>query len=387
MSRRPARRLPRALDVLRRRREHPRPRTSTPRSGRGLREIRMVDHVRASTTWVPEFLAAVARELPRPRGSTVRTGVEAKILDATGRARRPAEAWRSARRPDARPDRRPPVPRPRRPVEPARDPSSGSTPGSRSPTRSTCWSTADPGDAAHRPGQLAHPFSILPKIGLTESDLPDELLDALGRRRGADGHARRGQREVALPGPAGPSRLRWPPASRSSPSTDSHVATDVGALRLGPRRLRDADHGHLDVPDAVDRASSCCWSASAPSRSSPTLPVPAGARSTPSATTTARPRRTCRASPSSCRPGTRAPCIAASLDRLMSLEYPPDEPARLRRRRRQHRRHPRRGPRQGGAVRRPDRAPAPRAGRRRARRTRSTTASGRRSTTTGCRRC
>ena len=49
----------------------------------GLGEIRMVDHVRRSTTWVPEFLAAVARE-PRPEALVVHTGVEAKLLDATG---------------------------------------------------------------------------------------------------------------------------------------------------------------------------------------------------------------------------------------------------------------------------------------------------------------
>ncbi len=49
----------------------------------GLTEIRLVDHVRQSTTWVPEFLAAVAAA-PRHEGLTVRTGVEAKILNARG---------------------------------------------------------------------------------------------------------------------------------------------------------------------------------------------------------------------------------------------------------------------------------------------------------------
>ena len=49
----------------------------------GLREIRMVDHVRASSTHVPDMLAAVAA-LPAVEGLRVLTGVEAKILDVAG---------------------------------------------------------------------------------------------------------------------------------------------------------------------------------------------------------------------------------------------------------------------------------------------------------------
>jgi putative hydrolase len=52
-------------------------------SAAGLRAVRLTDHVRASTTWVPEFLAAVAAERV-PDGLTVLTGVEAKLLDASG---------------------------------------------------------------------------------------------------------------------------------------------------------------------------------------------------------------------------------------------------------------------------------------------------------------
>ena len=56
----------------------------------GLRELRMVDHVRVSTTYVPEFLAAV-RALPTVDGLVVLTGVEAKILDASGAVDAPPE--------------------------------------------------------------------------------------------------------------------------------------------------------------------------------------------------------------------------------------------------------------------------------------------------------
>ena len=59
-------------------------------SGAGLATLRLTDHVRASTTWVPEFLSAVRAERV-PDGLTVLTGVEAKLLDAAGRVDTPAD--------------------------------------------------------------------------------------------------------------------------------------------------------------------------------------------------------------------------------------------------------------------------------------------------------
>lgn len=53
-------------------------------SAAGLATVRFIDHVRVATAWVPEFLAAVAAE-PVPDGLTVLTGVEAKMMDASGR--------------------------------------------------------------------------------------------------------------------------------------------------------------------------------------------------------------------------------------------------------------------------------------------------------------
>ena len=64
----------------------------------GLTELRLVDHVRTSTSWVPEFLTAVAAltaadERARPDDGPeliIRSGVEAKILDSTCRLDLPA---------------------------------------------------------------------------------------------------------------------------------------------------------------------------------------------------------------------------------------------------------------------------------------------------------
>ena len=49
----------------------------------GLTQIRLIDHVRQSTTWVPEYLAAIAALKPVD-GLSILTGVEAKILNAAG---------------------------------------------------------------------------------------------------------------------------------------------------------------------------------------------------------------------------------------------------------------------------------------------------------------
>ena len=172
----------------------------------GLREIRMVDHVRVSTTYVPEFLAAV-RALPPVEGLTVLTGCrgqDARRLRGRRRAARGARRARDADGSGPGPAGRPPGARARRTLEPARAPASGSTAG------------LDPADlvemlvtatirAMHAVGraQLAHPFSILPKIGLTEDDVPDQLLDALGEAAVATGTLVEVNEKWHCPGPAG----------------------------------------------------------------------------------------------------------------------------------------------------------------------------------------
>jgi putative hydrolase len=75
--------------------------------------------------------------------------------------------------------------------------------------------------------QLAHPFSLLPKIGLAEDDVPDELLDALADVLVATGTPVEVNEKWRCPGP----RVvgRWHAAGVALvASTDAHVATDVG---------------------------------------------------------------------------------------------------------------------------------------------------------------
>jgi len=126
-----------------------------------LDTLRLIDHVRASTTWVPDFLAAVAAESV-PESLEVLTGVEAKMMDVTGRLDIP----------DGLGDltvviadhQFPGTDGPWSPDEVKRRFARRKlSPANAVAMLFEAYSAAMRG----RPGsQLAHPFSILPKIGL-----------------------------------------------------------------------------------------------------------------------------------------------------------------------------------------------------------------------------
>ncbi len=129
----------------------------------GLTTLRLVDHVRQSTTWVPEYLAAV-RALRVPDGLTVLSGVEAKILDAAGSLDIPVlpEGIDRILIADHQFPGTDGLPRP---LDRARSDRRGVGPG----RRAGSVRRRAHRDHASVPGnQLAHCFSILPKIGLSE---------------------------------------------------------------------------------------------------------------------------------------------------------------------------------------------------------------------------
>ena len=195
----------------------------------GLREVRMVDHVRVCTTYVPEFLAVV-RALPPVDGLTVLTGVEAKILDASGAVDAPPEVLAALGTPSG-PDRvllaDHQVPGPDGPWSPRT-------------TRERIAAGLAAADvlemlvtatirAMHAVGraQLAHPFSVLPKIGLTEDAVPDQLLDALAEAAVATGTPVEVNEKWHCPGPRVTGRLSAAGVLLVA-STDAHQAADVG---------------------------------------------------------------------------------------------------------------------------------------------------------------
>lgn len=188
----------------------------------GLTTLRLVDHVRRSTTWLPEYVSAVAA-LRVPEGLTVLTGVEAKILDTAGEL-------------DV-----PPMPSTIDRILIA----DHQFPGSQGPVGPTevrqklaaGWSATDALDdlvtalirtMERYPGnQLAHCFSILDKVGLSESHLGRERLEAWASTAKATDTLVEVNEKWGCPSPATLSALQRAGVTLVA-STDSHVSDTVG---------------------------------------------------------------------------------------------------------------------------------------------------------------
>ena len=193
---------------------------------RGLRTICMTEHVRAGTSWLPEFVSAVAGLRP-PAGLAVRTAVEAKILDMTGRLDLPGDL--SGIDLVLIADHQ--FPADVGPVDPAalgRDLADGAV----SPADVLeCLAEATANAASTvRTGILAHLFSVLPKVGLSEDDVPDALLSWLARRLRDAGAVAEVNEKWSCPAPrtvAALARAGVPLVA----SSDSHHSSDVGSYR------------------------------------------------------------------------------------------------------------------------------------------------------------
>ncbi|MEZ4400512.1 MAG: PHP domain-containing protein [Kofleriaceae bacterium] len=148
----------------------------------GLARLGCVDHVRRDSAWLPAFVAAV-REAQATTAIELRLGVEAKFLDGHGRLDVPADLAGVARVYAA--DHQVPF-----------------GDGCHSPRQVRTWLTtgevtaaaivttlvdATLAAAASYPLVVAHLWSVLPKIGLSEDDVAEVEL-----RRLADGLARAG---------------------------------------------------------------------------------------------------------------------------------------------------------------------------------------------------
>ena len=190
---------------------------------RGLHTIGLVDHVRSDTLWLPDFVSAV-RRLRSQSPLDVSCGVEAKMLDTTGRLDVPPSLagvdWIVAA------DHQ--VPLGREPQPPA------------TVRRMIADGEIDPIEvldnlleataaAAERYDNvlIAHIFSVLPKCGFDETMVADTDVTALGHRL-----ARAGARvEIS-------ERWRCPSARVAKllhaagvelvASTDSHRAATIG---------------------------------------------------------------------------------------------------------------------------------------------------------------
>ena len=189
----------------------------------GLTALGCVDHVRAGTDWVPDYVAAVNR-LRAETAVALRCGIEAKLMDTTGALDLPhdidgVDAIYAA-------DHQVPLESgPTHPREVRERISAGDLTAA-GVIDALLTSTAR---ALERPQRvvIAHFLSILPKIGLTEADVPAEGLERL-----AEAAARTGQ-EIEIS-----ERWRCPSAATLRPfaargvpivlSTDSHKRGTIG---------------------------------------------------------------------------------------------------------------------------------------------------------------
>lgn len=188
----------------------------------GLTTVRLVDHVRQSTPWVPDYLAAVSA-LRVPDGLTVLTGVEAKILDASGSLDIP-ELPAGIDRILIADHQFPGIDGPLGPSA-VRERIDGG------------WATDDVLDQLvsaliasmrrHPGNQLAHCFSILPKIGLSEDDLGQDRVSAWAKAAAETDTMVEVNEKWGCPGIPLLDALRDAGAEIVA-STDSHIARDVG---------------------------------------------------------------------------------------------------------------------------------------------------------------
>lgn len=141
----------------------------------GLRSWGLSDHVRHDSTWLPEYATAV-RSLHRD-GLQIHCGVETKIMDTTGRLDLPSDLPLLDYLLIA--DHQfPGVDGPEHPSSVRDRLAAGHTTPS-AVVEQLVEATAAALRSSPLPATVVHPFSLLPKCGLDEELVTDELLDVL----------------------------------------------------------------------------------------------------------------------------------------------------------------------------------------------------------------
>ena len=204
---------------------------------RGLRAICLTEHVRRDSAWVPQFLAAVGALRPVP-GLDVRAGVEAKILDRAGRLDLPDGLAQADAGLDVVLIADHQFPGETGPVHPRemRDALLGGLVTAGEVIDCLIDATAGALTAADRP-QLAHMFSILPKMGLDESNVPDHAVAHLARQARIAGARLEVNEKWSCPS-ARVVRAFAKAGVHLAASTDSHDCRDIGVY-AAVRRIAD----------------------------------------------------------------------------------------------------------------------------------------------------
>lgn len=190
----------------------------------GLRTLTCVDHVRMDTTYVPQFVAAVRALRPTTEVELL-CAVEAKILDTAGTLDLP-DGLEGVDRLYAADHQVPWTDGPRHPREVGEALQTGEV-SAREVLEHLVDGTA--GAVTRYPDVvLAHLFSVLPKLGLHEEDVPMDLIERLAdATAAADG----GRIEVSERWSCPQTRTLAPFVARGVPlllSTDAHMRSRMG---------------------------------------------------------------------------------------------------------------------------------------------------------------
>lgn len=201
----------------------------------GLLELTCVDHVRADTAWVADYAAAV-RQVNASTPVTLRCAVEAKLMDTTGNLDLPADltgvdAIYAA-------DHQVPL------TDGPHTPGEVKTlilEGAISPAQvigALATATANALRRYESPVVIAHLFSILPKLGLNENDVPAELLEQMATIAAQTD----AQIEISERWSCPSARTLRPFLDRSVPillSTDSHRCETIGRYTYCTKTLTE----------------------------------------------------------------------------------------------------------------------------------------------------
>jgi putative hydrolase len=205
----------------------------------GLEELGCVDHVRITTEWVPSYVEAV-RSAEERSTIALQCGIEAKILDTAGTLDLPTEGIDDIDAIYAADHQVATADGPAHPRKVAEALAAGELEAA-DVIANIVTSTAE---AVTRYDNvvIAHLFSILPKIGLDESDVPLELIESLADATRAGG----ARVEVS-------ERWRCPSARTLRPfvdrgmtvlmSTDSHRPEHIGQYDYCAQVIRELGGG------------------------------------------------------------------------------------------------------------------------------------------------
>jgi putative hydrolase len=149
----------------------------------GLQRLTCVDHVRADTAWAPEFVRAV-READQTTEIELRCGLEAKLLDTDGNLDIPADLG-GADYIYAADHQVPLASGPTHPREVKAAIESGEM-KALDVLEAIITATSNAVDR-HENVVIAHLFSVLPKIGLEEAQVPAELVLGLAETAARNG--------------------------------------------------------------------------------------------------------------------------------------------------------------------------------------------------------